>query len=284
MITLSHSLLLHYCQPIYLLSTDSEKPVYLDGNRQVSTQGNSIIVVQNKHVQLPSPLSTQDETNDDQKQSNQATDKAQQLILGRNPIGPTLQAIANVIGGLPPSMSGHKGTQTSLALLSSLHNLENHLQMVNGDSQLLLKAAYCTPASLKSTLSTGIISVYPNYLLDWTKAIGNSPQFDASTAKIPRFSELDIEFIHRSRVLRAISSARALAQEEIAAFRERSQVGAIDAKLHGTNNLLNDTFEGISDVMMLVVGKLGGPYDTVLVFEIVEAYEHRFNNMIDQVT
>lgn len=243
--------------PIFLISLDSSTPIYLDGSKQVTSFGNSILIVQNSQLQLPTPLSSSSHSLCDAEHLDLCS------ISGRNPLRAALAEVGKTLGGLPLSHFGHKGTQTTLAKVSQIFDLENELYFQNGPegSRSFAKCEVCSAEILKSTAGRSGITLDPSSLHDWTKGHGDSPTFEASYAQIPRYSSLEIDFMHRSRILRTVSVANALAHEEIVSFKanakakllEDSNSDFITADFHSIDDILSEYEEKINNLIEITL-------------------------------
>jgi hypothetical protein len=163
--------------PIFVLSLDNPIPVYIDSGNgnllQAVNLGNAVVIIQNKQEKIPTSL---------------YCDKKLIYSSGKNPLSATLVAIGQLIGGLSKSQIGHCNIATSDDIFSTL-KLQYRKTEWNKN--------YDKEHNLNS-----------NELLDYTSYLGESPVFQALSYSHPTYSLLDIEFIHRSRIMKSLSLSR----------------------------------------------------------------------------
>jgi hypothetical protein len=119
------------------------------------------------------------------------------LASGRNPIGPALAAAAAALGGLPYSHIGHCGQSAATSLRELLVD-DGYRKLWNSES-----------LERKSSSKD---------LFDRSSFLGASPVFEAMTFSQPHFSLLDIDYIHRARVLHSIGISRQISFSNIDAM------------------------------------------------------------------
>jgi hypothetical protein len=203
--------------PVFLISVDNEMPTFLDGDSQAVNIGDAVIIIQNIHDTIPTGL----------KCGNKDI-----LASGRNPIGPGLAAAASAIGGLPYSHIGHCGHATSSSFTQLLGN--SQYKKVWSDSE-------------------GKEQRVSRDLFDWSSFLGASPVFEAMTFSQPHFSLIDIDFIHRSRILHSIGLSRQIAYLNIEVLlkyadgdNKQAQLDEISRIEDHTNQIIADTLIALS--------------------------------------
>ena len=205
-----------YHLPIFLISVDDDVPTYLDGAAQAVNIGEAVIIVQNIHNTLPTGL----------KCGNKDI-----LASGRNPIGPGLAAAASAIGGLPYSHIGHCGHATSPSLTKLLGDSAYKNLWNNNDEN---------DSKRRSSRD----------LFDWSSFLGASPVFEAMTFSQPHFSLIDIDFIHRSRILHSLGVSRQLAFSNIDHLLKYADGADRQVQLDEVSRIEDHTNQVIADIMI----------------------------------
>jgi len=191
--------------PVFLISTAEDDPVFLADLQQASVVGDMVLVVQNQQEKILSELTC---VSSDAVAAQDATYAERREVSGRNPLAAALAAVARAVGGLPGGQWGHRGLPTAPNAAAAL-GFEGPAdapppdEITGSDSHALMNGG-------------GSDAEYAGWgLQDWSTFLGPSPVFEAtalSSHYLPSFSALEIELMHRARVLRSVGLSRAAAQ------------------------------------------------------------------------
>jgi hypothetical protein len=189
--------------PIFLISVDSPDPIYLVDLEQAAVVGNMVVVIQNKQSSMISEVFCQGD-------SSSSQGKVTHTVNGQNPLSAALAAAAEVIGGLAKAESGHRGLPTSPSIRAALNDNVGVVQdesIFRYENWASSRHNWMLDRNNDRYSKTG-----GGLLIDCSSYLGESPTFRASalsTTSIPSFSTIELEIIHRSRILRSISLTRA---------------------------------------------------------------------------
>ena len=180
--------------PIFIVSVDTVTPTYVDGTSAAVSVNGGIIAVQNMHEHIGTTM---------------LCDGHLLHINGRNPLAPILTAVGGIVGGLGKSHSGHCGVPTSYTVADAMDM--KYVEYGN-------KEKWSSRASAFSLGSSMAIASMTDLSIDYSSFLGDSPVFDInSVSSLPSFSPLDVDFIHRSKIIKSLSITTAIVKYDSAA-------------------------------------------------------------------
>ena len=180
--------------PIFIVSLDTVTPTYVDGTSVAVSVNGGIIAIQNMHENIGTTM---------------LCDGQLLHMNGKNPLAPILTAVGGIVGGLGKSHSGHCGTPTSYTVADAMDM--KYVEYGNKEKWSSRPSMFSLGSSMAMTSMTDIS-------VDYSSFLGDSPVFDVnSVSSLPAFSHLDIDFIHRSRIIKSLSITTAIVKYDAAA-------------------------------------------------------------------
>ena len=186
---------------------------------------------------------------------------ARHEVSGRNPLSAALLAVAQAVGGLAGGHMGHRGMATSPSVRAALGGAsgsgsgsKSGLESGPSDGSMAPRTDHSLmQTSTESGPGSGTGSGPSGTVLhDWSSYLGESPVFEAGALSSPytaRFSSLDIEMMHRGRLMRSVGLSRAVGQ-----VITDGTVGELSLKvdegLERLNLLINQVRHPLSSVLL----------------------------------
>ncbi len=173
--------------PIFIVSLDTVTPTYVDGTSLAVGVNGGVIAIQNMQESIGTTM---------------LCDNQLLHVNGKNPLASILTAVGSVVGGLGKSHTGHCGTPTSYTVADAMGM--KYVEYGNKEKWSSRPSIYSLGSSLAMTSLADIA-------VDYSSFLGDSPVFDInSVSSLPAFSPLDIDFIHRSKIVKSLSITTAI--------------------------------------------------------------------------